>query len=269
MSVSRNFLTCLALGFLPVLASQAASQQVLPDHEWCRDEGEASRSDRFCEVREFTLDSRELVRVNAEPNGGIEVEAWDRNEISLLAKVQGWSRRSDPREIAEAVRVETGGTITADGPDLRNREGWSVSFRLRVPRNSGLNLESMNGGIRILGVQGEVAFETLNGGITLEDVGGDIRGETTNGGITVRLSGDRFQGEGLDVQTTNGAVNLYLAEDFQADLETGTVNGSFHTDFPITVRGRLRSNRINTQLNGGGPPIRVRTTNGAVRIRYR
>lgn len=257
------------MGILLASVSPVASQRVIPDDEWCQEEGSRSRSDRYCEVREFSLDPRGLIRVDAEPNGGIEVEAWDRNEISLRAKVQGWTRRGDPREIVEAVRIETGNTITADGPDLRDREGWSVSFRLRVPRSSGLDLESMNGGIRVMGVQGEMSLETMNGGLTLEEVGGDVRGETTNGGVTVRLSGHRFQGEGLDLRTTNGGINLYLPEDFQADLETGTVNGSLQTDFPITIRGRFRSNRIETQLNGGGPPIRVRTTNGGVRIRYR
>jgi len=254
------------LGLALVAVRPACAQRVILDDEWC-DEG--GRSDQYCEVREFSLDARDLVRVNAEPNGGIRVEAWDRNEVSLRAKVQAWSRRGDPKEIAGDIRVETGNTIAADGPDMEGREGWSVSFRLMVPRNSDLALESTNGGIHIRGVHGDMYFETTNGGITLEDVGGDVRGETTNGGVSVELSGDRWDGEGLSVRTTNGSATLTLPEGFHADLEAGTVNGRFNTDFPITVRGQLRSNRISTQLNGGGPPIHISTTNGAIRIKAR
>jgi hypothetical protein len=267
MSGHLRFLPSLTLlGTALALAGPASGQRVLLDDEWC-DEG--GQSDQYCEVREYSLNARDLVRVDAEPNGGIRVEAWDRNEISLRAKVQAWSRRGDPAEIAGKVRVETGGTITADGPDMERREGWSVSFHLLVPRNSDLDLESVNGGIRILGVHGEMRFETKNGGIHLEDVGGDVRGETRNGGVSVDLSGAQWEGNGLDVRTTNGGATLTLPEGFRADLETGTVNGGFTTDFPITVRGELRSNRISTQLNGGGPPIHISTTNGAIRIKAR
>lgn len=260
-------LFCLSAVTFPILP--ASGQRVITDDPWCEEERSDSETERYCEVREFTLEARDLVRVNAEPNGGIGVEAWDRNEISLRAKVQAWSRQGDPRGVAEDVRVETGNTITADGPRPERREGWSVSFRLMVPRNTDLSLESMNGGIRIAGVHGNMDFETMNGGLTLEDVGGDVRGTTTNGGINVRLSGEQWNGEELDLRTTNGGVSLTIPEEFRADLETGTVNGSFNTDLPITVRGQLRSNRIRTQLNGGGPPIRISTTNGGVRIRAR
>ena len=253
-------------GFALILVGPLAAQQVIVDDEWC-DEGR--RSDQYCEVREYSLDARNLVRVNAEPNGGIRVEAWDRTGVSLRAKVQSWSRRSDPKEIAGKIRVETGNTIAADGPDMERQEGWSVSFHLMVPRNSNLALESTNGGIQIRGVHGEVQFGTTNGEILLEDVGGDVRGETTNGDVTVDLSGNQWDGEGLKVRTTNGAATLTLPEGFRANLEAGTLNGAFKTDFPITIRGELRSNRISTQLNGGGPPIQISTTNGAIRIEAR
>jgi DUF4097 and DUF4098 domain-containing protein YvlB len=259
----------LLLALLVGIGTSAGAQQVVPDDPWC-DEGEGgSGSERYCEVRDFSLDARDLVRVDAEPNGGIQVEAWDRNEISLRAKVQAWSRRGDPQEIAGNVRIETGNTITADGPGMERNEGWSASFRLMVPRSTNLDLESMNGGISIVGVRGEMDFSTMNGGITLDDVGGYVRGETRNGGLNVRLSGDQWDGRELDLRTTNGGVTLMVPGGFRADLETGTVNGSFDTEFPITVRGRLRSNRISTQLNGGGPPIHISTTNGSVRIRAR
>lgn len=261
--------TLASLVLVLAWAGPAVGQEVLQDHEWCEDDRSDSRAERYCEVRGFQLDARDLIRVDAEPNGGIRVEAWDGNEISLLVKVQAWSRRGDPHAIVSRIEIDTGGTISADGPDLERREGWSASYRLMVPRTSDLDLESLNGGIAILGVEGRMEFSTMNGGITLEDVGGDVRGRTTNGGINVALSGDQWQGEGLDLETTNGGVNLTLPQGFRADLTTGTVNGSFHTDFPLTVRGSLRSQRLSTELNGGGPPIRVSTTNGGVRIRSR
>jgi hypothetical protein len=255
----------LALGTAP----PGSAQRVVTDDEWCEtDRGDAG-PERHCEVREFDLSARGQVRVDAAPNGGIRIEAWERGEILLRAKVQAWSRRGDPRELARDIRIETSGRIAAQGPDPGRREGWSVSYRLMVPRDTDLDLETTNGGIRIDGVRGTLSLETGNGGITLNDVGGNVKGRTTNGGLDVTLSGERWDGEALDVRTTNGGVTLTLPEGYRADLETGTVNGSLHTDFPVTVRGRLRSSRILTELNGGGPPIHVSTVNGGIRIRAR
>ncbi|MFC1661222.1 DUF4097 domain-containing protein [Gemmatimonadota bacterium] len=260
-------LLTLCLASAPIQTAHA--QTVRADDEWC-DESQGNRdSERYCEVREFTLDTRARARVDAKPNGGIRVEGWDRDEILLRARVSAWTRRGDPQSLVGDIRIETGETISAHGPRTEDREGWAVSFRLMVPRSTGLDLESMNGGISIAGVYGDLDFETLNGGVTLEDVGGDVRGRTTNGGVNVQLSGTQWDGSGLDVQTTNGGVTLELPGDYRATLQTGTVNGRFHTDFPITVRGELRSNRITTELNGGGPTIRAVTTNGSVHIRTR
>jgi hypothetical protein len=95
-----------------------------------------------------------------------------------------------------------------------------------------------------------------------------------NGGVNASLSGMSWKGTGLDLQTTNGGVNLTLPENYAAHIETGTVNGGFSSDFPsLAVEKatdeygrRQRATKISTDLNGGGATVRVITTNGGVRI---
>jgi DUF4097 and DUF4098 domain-containing protein YvlB len=158
--------------------------------------------------------------------------------------------------------------VYATGPDLERREWWSVSYRINVPRRNDLDLSATNGGITIVGVNGNLRFDTTNGGVKLQDVGGRVNGETRNGGLTVVLSGSRWDGDGLDVATNNGGVTLEIPSEYNAQLETGTVNGGLNIDFPITVQGELTGRRgLTTTLGSGGPPVRVRTTNGGVRIR--
>ncbi len=93
-----------------------------------------------------------------------------------------------------------------------------------------------------------------------------MRGRTTNGGVAVELTGDAWQGDGLDVRTTNGGVQLAVPEDYSAHLEAGTTNGGMRFAFPIMVQGRL-DRRIAIDLGEGGRPIRVMTTNGGVVVR--
>ncbi len=259
---------------LTVPASAWAQQRGDPNHEWCEDVGRRDRNrERYCEVREFTLDARNLIVVDAGPNGGITVAGWDGSDIRVLARVQTWSRRDDPEDfVGDIVINTTGREIRSDGPsnrDIGRNSGWSVSYELMVPRESNLSLETTNGGISITDVSGNMDFRTSNGGISLAGLAGDVRGRTSNGGIRVELEGAEWDGAGLDVQTTNGSVTLDIPEGFQADLEIGTTNGGFRIDFPITVQGRINRRRIRTELNGGGPLVKAITTNGSVTVRRR
>lgn len=157
--------------------------------------------------------------------------------------------------------------IRADNSSDENE--WGVSFQLTVPRNHDLKLTAKNGGISISGVDGSLEFETVNGGVSLKDVGGDVRGKTTNGGVSVKLTGLSWRGTGLDVLTTNGGVNILLPAGYAANVETGTVNGGYKTDFPalnVERTERWKAVRVNAPLNGGGAPLKVITTNGGINI---
>ena len=147
-------------------------------------------------------------------------------------------------------------------------ESWSVSYDVYVPSQTNLEANTENGGISAQDVRGEMNFEATNGGIHLSDVGGSVRARTTNGGVVANLSGTTWQGQGLDLQTTNGGATVYVPRGYNALLETGTTNGGMRVDFPITVRGSL-NRHISTQLGSGGPTVRVITTNGGVRIAER
>jgi DUF4097 and DUF4098 domain-containing protein YvlB len=170
--------------------------------------------------------------------------------------------------MADEIRLEVGDEIRADGPSTRWRSSWSVSYEIHVPRKMSLDLRATNGGISIENVDGRLEFETTNGGITLDGVSGNVRGETSNGGVDVHLTGDRWNGEGLDVRSTNGGVQVTIPSNYSARLETGTTNGGMDIGFPVTVQGRL-NRHLTTQLGEGGPLVRVTTTNGGVTLRRR
>lgn len=241
------------------------------DQDPCRDAGWDDDHYRACEVREESLPAGPLT-VDAGRNGGIQVEGWDRNEIRIRAAVSASARsEADAKQLASEVQVQAGGgKVSSSGPSTNGREWWSVSFRINVPLRNDLDLNANNGGVSISGVSGNIRFQTTNGGVRLTDLAGDVRGETRNGGLHVMLSGNRWDGTGLDVETSNGGVNLSIPEGYNADLTTRTVNGGFRTDFPMTIQGELSPRQgISTTLGSGGPPVRVRTTNGGLRINKR
>jgi hypothetical protein len=243
--------------------------QVGSDADPCRaDSWGDSDYQQHCEVRESTMPAGAL-NVDAGQNGGIVIEGWDRNEIRVRAIVRASARESArARELTSQVQVQSGGgRVYATGPDNMRREWWSVSYRINVPKKNDLDLRANNGGITIVDVTGNMRFDTTNGGVKLQDIGGRVNGETRNGGLNVTLSGTKWDGEGLDVETSNGGVTLAIPDNYNAELETRTVNGGLRIDFPITVQGELTGRKgFSTTLGSGGPLVRVRTTNGGVKI---
>ncbi len=261
----RSIFTAVAAAL--IIAVPVAGQTRFDDDP-CRDQGRDDDYYRHCEVREESIAAGPLT-VDAGNNGGIRVMGWDQNSIRVQAIVQTNARdEARARELAQSVQlVAGGGQVSASGPETNRREWWSVSYRISVPRKNDLQLRANNGGITIEGVSGNIRFETRNGGVRLSELGGMVRGQTHNGGLSVVLSGQRWDGEGIDVETTNGGVTLSIPDGYNAELETRTFNGGFRTEYPITVQGELSQRRgISATLGAGGSPVRVRTTNGALRI---
>lgn len=275
---------CTVAATLPAQSRNRDRDFGLSRDTWCREARDAD----FCEVREETLNNVSTIELDARGNGGVSVRGWDRNDVQVRMRLTAYSRTDDEaRELARAVRLTTsGGVIRAEGPrpddgrrrdaagrsrrDWRDGEWWGASYELQVPRNAKLTVDATNGGIAIEDVRGSIDAATTNGGLSLYDVSGDVRGRAVNGGVIVELSGDRWQGPGLDVRTTNGGVRVSLPSNFSGELDARAINGGISVDFPITVQGLINSRReIRATIGSGGPPIRVATTNGGVRISRR
>jgi putative adhesin len=238
------------------------------DQDWCADEGDGPGRARYCEVREVPLPSGTAFHVDARPNGGVSVRGMDRGQPRLQARVMAAAdTEAEARALSGEIRIETAGTIHAVGPQRSRNRTWWISYRLDVPHRSDLTLEADNGGLSIEDVVGSVELETVNGGLHLEGVGGNVRGETVNGGIHLDLSGTDWEGEGLDLRTTNGGLHLTIPSNYNARLSAGTVNGGVHSTLPVTRRSKvLNGGRIDADLGNGGPLLKVQTTNGGLHV---
>ena len=245
------------------------------DAEWldnCRSGNWSGSDGRACEVRQVPVHlSARSLEIDGRQNGSIRVHGWDGDTVRVTARLQANATSDDEagRMLKEVRIVTDGRSVRADGPsNWRSREGWSASYVVSVPRKFDLSLEATNGALGVDGVSGRLQLRTTNGSVALTDVGGDVHARTQNGSLNVQLAGRGWDGAGLDAETQNGSVRVAVPEQYAAQLETGTVNGSIHADFPVTVQGRI-SRRLSLPLNGGGKTIRALTTNGTVRISRR
>src|SRR5881392_684909 len=245
MTRLRYFLLTLAVaGFAISVAAQDKSDKKSGSMQ-CRDSDNGDRGYSHCEIKEQPVPAGGVITVDGKQNGGISIKGWERNDLLVRAKIETRApTQAEADALAQQVRIETVAlNIHAEGPETRNDYQWYVSYEIFVPRRSDLSLTAHNGGIAISEVTGKIEFKTLNGGVSLVRVGGAVRGSTTNGGLHVVLAGVRWEGEMLNVTTTNGGVNLVLPDNYSAHVETSTVNGNVNSEFPLNVpmteRGRL------------------------------
>ena len=257
-SVLWTFVAVLVVG-LP--ASAEVAFKTVPDASWCNDRGWGGSGERYCEVREATWAATgSPIEVDSMPNGGIEVVGWDRNEVRLRVKVTAdGATMAEAKAQAAGVRITTEGVIRASTAS----RAWA-SFRLDVPRESALSLQSRNGGLHLRGLTGTVDARTENGGVHLDEMGGKVTARTTNGGVHVQLSGDSWDGESLDVETANGGVHVQIPDDYNAHLRTSTVNGGIHA--PADLRRLFDGKRLDADLGRGGAPLRIETRNGGLHL---
>jgi DUF4097 and DUF4098 domain-containing protein YvlB len=230
-------------------------------------------------------------------NGSVIIEAWDKAEVELIAEKQAkaGSEEEAKKQLA-LVKVEV--TKTGDGLKIATKMpkrnygflDWvfgrgvnvSVRYTLRVPRKAQLDVDTVNGGLKVSGTEGKARLITVNGGIEVVRVAGSIDAETTNGGVQVTDSRGAVsalttnggievelknvtRGSDLALSTTNGAISVRLPKNVRLSLDAATTNGRVSSAFSVGG-GSTSKRRLSGDINGGGGKLRVRTTNGSIRI---
>jgi hypothetical protein len=179
----------------------------------------------------------------------------------MLAKLEIREEVSPDR-----VRVES------RPPRMSGFNGHEIEWTIKVPKGVVVDLRTVNGGVRLDGLQGEVHAKTTNGGVKGINVTANIlEASSVNGGIDIELGGALDANGTIDIETVNGGVTLGMAADSKATIVARAVNGGVRVD-GLDIHKQEQSNsfeskrRLEGTLNGGGAKVNVSTTNGGVRI---
>jgi DUF4097 and DUF4098 domain-containing protein YvlB len=141
----------------------------------------------------------------------------------------------------------------------------NVKYEVTVPRSMDLQIDDTNGRIEVSDVRGSHRIVTTNGRISLTRCAGDANVETTNGSIEAELMAINA-GRVMRMATTNGHITVRVPRTFAARVDAANTNGSIETDLPVTASGSHDKHTLTGTINGGGPELRLRTTNGSIHI---
>lgn len=207
-------------------------------------------------------------------NGSISVEGWDRDAVEVHAVKTARQSTADLALVrintdSEPGRVSVSTIYPPDSPD--NDVEVNVDYTVRVPRRILLaQLATVNGAVRLSGVEGQGELRSVNGDIDVVRSAGAFSARTTNGGVHVELL--RLTASGapslnpITLETVNGSVALALPHDAAATVDARSLNGDFHSDLPMSLLSAYSPRGVRGRLGAGGVPIRLRTVNGAIRV---
>jgi hypothetical protein len=199
------------------------------------------------------------VGLSAGPAGSVEVHATITAKALTEAAARDILSKGKIQEIAEPDRVHVE-TIVPRGV----QGSYEVRYEVRVPGDAQADISTTNGLLKADGLAGRLKVTAVNGRVELDEVSGAIDGGVANGALTVKLA--RVTA-GVRLETTNGRLSLELPAASKANLSARVVNGSIsvmglQVDEP---KGR-RIQNLEALLNGGGPDVVLRTTNGRISI---
>ncbi|MFZ0388901.1 MAG: DUF4097 family beta strand repeat-containing protein [Calditrichia bacterium] len=209
-------------------------------------------------------------------NGSIEIEGWNKEEVSIEAhKVVKSDDREKAEEYLKAIQIE----VQEENSTLRinTRKGTTnnglfedgnpvnINYKLKVPLRSDLQVSSTNGGIAVLRIEGKLELHTTNGRIKADEISGNVNANTTNGSLSVNFRNVKTD-DNMEFHTTNGSIDLQIPESIQCDLQAKTSNGTITTDFPLEIKGKYNSKQVDAKINGGGGRLDLKTTNGRISI---
>ena len=224
--------------------------------------------------RTFPLDSRGHVTIDTY-KGSIRVSTWDRNEIDVAVRIE-----EDGDVFAQSVK-RADVRFDASSSDIRitSDNQWTFflvdgvaplyHYTIHMPRTASLRIKDYKSDSDVSDLAGELQVQTYKGSLQLRNHAGGLMVNTYKGDIRADFAAVTAP---VRIDTYKGTVDLRMPRDSRFDLNTdlGRRAGDPDSDFARFVRtSNLRDRTHRSQVNGGGPEVRVRSYKGEFSLRAR
>jgi hypothetical protein len=197
-----------------------------------------------------------------------------------------WIQARDPRGVGVIGGVQETFTVDVTVPPnltlmVRSGDG---ALECESAMTGKFQFETTDGAVQASRLSGEVAVTTGDGRVILEDLRGRLQVRTRDGRVEAR---GRFEAvdivsrdgsivltaepgsKVLDpwlVESTDGRVEVNIPHDLAALLDVRSRDGRLRCELPIPSATDRGGNTLIGELNGGGPPLRVRTKDGGITL---
>jgi len=217
----------------------------------------------------------------------VEIRVHDKNNV--IVNYDGEDRDDDDNTMRNGMRRISGGgvgiEVTEDNNEVRVNTGPmpndDLEMIIYVPRNFSLKLNTIQGDVRVSGVEGELEISAVNGDIELTDISGTVLVNSVNGDIEIDFTKINPNAP-MSFTGVNGDIEVSLPANAKFTAKMKTEWGDVYTNFDMEIDRTASKPEVNNKdgeyrvavnkwifgkVNGGGPEYLFKTLHGDISIR--
>jgi hypothetical protein len=209
--------------------------------------------------------------------GGLKIESHqdgNRVELTVLHK-PGIALGYSEKNLVTEVRMPRDGDLKVE-----SRDGAVHAAQL----NGRIELQSSDGSITADAIKGEARLHSSDGAITIthfdgkcdaSSTDGSLRAEgrfdaldlaSTDGSVVAKVAPGSKMTSAWNIKSADGSLEVLLPPGFQANIRASTTDGHINLALPVTVQGDISRSKVRGTLNGGGPELTLKSSDGSIRL---
>jgi len=143
-----------------------------------------------------------------------------------------------------------------------------------------IGIRSSDGNLVLRACAGALKAETSDGDVVVDDFDGPIDLKTSDGSVRVQGATRTVQAQSSDgdiavsfsaapdgdcrLQTSDGSVRVEVGADMALNVDGKTGDGRIKSELPVS--GEQSKRRLRGEINGGGPLLSLRTSDGDIAL---
>lgn len=238
----------------------------------------------------FEFGAGGTVTIVGAPQGSIEVEGWQKNEIEISAEIEMQGESEADLELLSQingftvddgfghVRILSVGThdknyikkIKKKVPKKLLAMPFKIDYKIKVPTYCDLEIDGGKGDLKLGNVDGVMRIKAIEGNAVLNLVGGAITATFGAGNVDVNIGSRSWRGRFADIQLASGTLNVQLPQNFNAEIDASVLrNGKIESSL-TTLKPRNRTKFTDKQMSAkagnGGAPLTFTVGDGTLKM---
>lgn len=179
------------------------------------------------------------VTIVGAPQGSLTIQGWERSEVDITAEIELRAESEEDLKLLATVngfvfdqdmnhvRILTTGThdksfMKKAGKNFPKKLmglPWKISYRIRVPVSTDLEIDAGRGPINISGVAGAIRIAAPESEARLELTGGTITATILTGKVDFIVPVRSWRGSGAEIRLAAGDLVVELPAGFNGDID--------------------------------------------------